>query len=100
MLWLVLVLGPMYGGGALLIRELTRRTRRGGPTMILLALAFTGFEFGLGLEVRYLALDAQRGQRGAEFVRFIQAARPNEATEIGLGASIPIHKNRNVTHCN
>lgn len=36
----VLVLAPMYGGGALLIRELARRTGRGWPTIVTLALAF------------------------------------------------------------
>src|SRR5262249_3412316 len=37
---LVLLLGPMYGGGALLIRETVRRTGRGWPSMVLLALAY------------------------------------------------------------
>ncbi|MFI7536226.1 hypothetical protein [Streptosporangium sp. NPDC049376] len=36
----LLVLAPMYGGGALLIREAARRTGRGWPTMILLAAAY------------------------------------------------------------
>ncbi len=36
----LLILGPMYGGAALIIREVTRRTGRGWPTMILLAFAF------------------------------------------------------------
>ena len=36
----VLFLGPMYGGAALLIREVTRRTGRGWPTILLLAAAF------------------------------------------------------------
>ena len=31
MLWLILLLGPMYGGGALLIRELTRPRAEAGP---------------------------------------------------------------------
>ena len=43
----VLVLAPMYGGGALLIRELARRTHRGWPTMMTLALAFGVLEEGL-----------------------------------------------------
>ena len=46
-LWLILLLGPMYGGGALLIRELTRRTGRGWPTMVLLGIAFGVVEEGL-----------------------------------------------------
>jgi hypothetical protein len=44
---LLLVLAPVYGGGALLIRELTRRTGRGWPTMVLLALAYGVFEEGI-----------------------------------------------------
>lgn len=40
-------LAPMYGGGALLIREVTRRAHRGWPTMALLALAFGVIEEGL-----------------------------------------------------
>ncbi|MER7500646.1 hypothetical protein AB0L05_16920 [Nonomuraea pusilla] len=42
----VLLLAPMYGAGALLIRELTRRTGRGWPTMILLAAAYSLIEEG------------------------------------------------------
>jgi hypothetical protein len=34
------VLAPMYGGGALLIREIVRRTGRGWASMIVLALAY------------------------------------------------------------
>ncbi|MEV8634454.1 hypothetical protein AB0395_22635 [Streptosporangium sp. NPDC051023] len=34
------VLAPMYGGGALLVRETARRAGRGWPTMILLAAAY------------------------------------------------------------
>jgi hypothetical protein len=40
MLPLLLLLGPMYGGGALLIREVVRRTGRGWPSIVLLALAY------------------------------------------------------------
>lgn len=36
----VAVFVPVYGAGALLVREVTRRTRRGWPTMLLLALAY------------------------------------------------------------
>jgi hypothetical protein len=35
---------PMYGGGALLIRELTRRTGRGWPTILLLGAAYAIIE--------------------------------------------------------
>lgn len=37
---LLLVLGWQYGGGALLIREVARRMRRGWPTIVLLAIAY------------------------------------------------------------
>ena len=36
----LLALVPLYGGGALLVREVARRTGRGWPTMLLLALAY------------------------------------------------------------
>jgi hypothetical protein len=38
---------PQYGGGALLVRELTRRWRRGWPTMLLLALAYALVQEGI-----------------------------------------------------
>ncbi|MGW4463979.1 hypothetical protein [Micromonospora sp. NPDC004704] len=44
---LIIFLVPMYGGGALLIRELARRTGRGWPTMLLLGLAYGVIEAGL-----------------------------------------------------
>jgi hypothetical protein len=34
---LIVPLAPMYGGGAILIRELARRTARGWPTIAVLA---------------------------------------------------------------
>jgi hypothetical protein len=37
---LLIMLAPMYGGGALLIRELTRRAGRGWPTILLLGVAY------------------------------------------------------------
>ncbi|HUA14974.1 MAG TPA: hypothetical protein VMG31_06735 [Verrucomicrobiae bacterium] len=36
----LVVLAPMYGGGALLIREVVRRTGRGWPSLLVLALAY------------------------------------------------------------
>ncbi|MGA8114090.1 MAG: hypothetical protein WCA46_10555, partial [Actinocatenispora sp.] len=39
---------PMYGGGALLVREVTRRTGRGWPTILLLGVAYGLVEEGLG----------------------------------------------------
>lgn len=44
---IVLFLGPMYGGAALLIREVARRTGRGFPTIVLLAIAFGVIQAGL-----------------------------------------------------
>src|SRR5580704_16660015 len=37
---LLIIIAPMYGGGALLIRELTRRAGRGWPTILLLGAAY------------------------------------------------------------
>jgi len=38
------ILAPMYGGGALLIREVTRRLRKGWPTIFVLAFAYAVLE--------------------------------------------------------
>ena len=43
---IALVLLPMYGGGALLIREVARRTGRGWPAIVLLGLAYSLLEEG------------------------------------------------------
>ncbi|MEV2278171.1 hypothetical protein AB0I72_21560 [Nocardiopsis sp. NPDC049922] len=43
----LLILGPLYGAVALLIREIARRTGRGWPTILLLALAFGVIQAGL-----------------------------------------------------
>lgn len=43
----LLILGPLYGGAALIIREIARRGGRGWPTMIVLATAFGFVEAGL-----------------------------------------------------
>jgi hypothetical protein len=40
----LIVLAPMYGGGALLIREWVRRTGRGWPSILLLGMAYAIFE--------------------------------------------------------
>ena len=40
----LIVLAPMYGGGALLIREMARRAGRGWPTILLLGMAYGIFE--------------------------------------------------------
>ncbi|WNI24215.1 hypothetical protein [Streptomyces sp. ITFR-16] len=42
----VFLLAPLYGGGALLVREAARRAGRGWPTMILLGAAYGLFEEG------------------------------------------------------
>ncbi|HVT65956.1 MAG TPA: hypothetical protein VHD81_12445 [Mycobacteriales bacterium] len=42
----ILVLAPMYGGGALLIREVARRSGRGWPTIAVLATAYAVIEEG------------------------------------------------------
>lgn len=42
--WPYIVLAPLYGGGALLIRELTRRSQRGWPTILLLGVAYAIIE--------------------------------------------------------
>jgi hypothetical protein len=46
-LFAVIVLAGLYGGGALLIRELVRRRGWGYPSMIVLALAYGVFEEGV-----------------------------------------------------
>ena len=40
----LLILGPLYGGGALLIREAVRRSRKGWPTILMLAFAYAVLE--------------------------------------------------------
>jgi hypothetical protein len=47
LIFLILPLSTMYGGGALFVRELVRRTGRGWPTIVLLAVAFGVVEEGL-----------------------------------------------------
>ncbi len=42
----LILLAPLYGAGALLIREVTRRSGRGWPTMLILALAYGLYEEG------------------------------------------------------
>lgn len=46
-IWALPFLAPMYGGGALLIREVTRRTGQGWTTIIVLGLAYGLLEAGL-----------------------------------------------------
>lgn len=60
-LGMFVVLGLWYGSGAVLIREVTRRTGRGWPTILLLGLAFGLIEEGLLTQSlfnpHYLGLD-------------------------------------------
>jgi hypothetical protein len=42
----LVLLAPLYGGGALLVRETARRTGRGWPTMIVLAVSYALIEEG------------------------------------------------------
>ena len=44
MLGALVILAPVYGGGALLIREVVRRTGRGWPSIFVLAFAYAVFE--------------------------------------------------------
>jgi hypothetical protein len=48
-----LFFAPMYGGGAILVREAARRAGRGWPTMILLALAYAVVEEGLVIQTLF-----------------------------------------------
>src|ERR1700754_3872680 len=41
------LMAPMYGGGAVLVREAARRAGKGWPTIFLLALAYAVIEEGL-----------------------------------------------------
>jgi hypothetical protein len=43
----LVLLAPLYGGGALLIREVVRRTGRGWPSILVLALAYGVLEEGI-----------------------------------------------------
>jgi len=45
--FVIAILAPLYGGAAVLIRELARRTGRGWPTIVLLAAAFGFVQAGL-----------------------------------------------------
>ena len=48
-----LIMAPMYGGGAVLIREVARRAGKGWPTIILLALAYGAIEEGLACQTLF-----------------------------------------------
>ena len=44
MLGALVILAPLYGGGALIVREVVRRTGRGWPSIFVLAFAYAVFE--------------------------------------------------------
>lgn len=50
MLGVLVFLAPMYGAGALLVREVARRTGRGWPALVLLGLAYALIEEGLVIQ--------------------------------------------------
>lgn len=52
-IWLMFVVAPLYGGGALLVRETARRLGLGWPTMICLALAYGLLEEGIVLQTLF-----------------------------------------------
>lgn len=52
-LGLMLVMAPMYGGGALAIREISRRLGKGWPTMLILALAYGLLEEGIVIQTLF-----------------------------------------------
>jgi hypothetical protein len=49
----LLFLAPLYGGGALAVREIARRLNRGWPTIVLLALAYGLFEEGIVIQTLF-----------------------------------------------
>ena len=51
--WIILVVGPLYGGGALLVRETTRRLGLGWATILLLALAYGLLEEGVVIQTLF-----------------------------------------------
>jgi hypothetical protein len=59
-----LVLGPLYGGGAILVREIGRRRRGGWPALLMLAFAYAVVEEGLIVQTlfnpSYFGLDLLR----------------------------------------
>ncbi|ACB73600.1 hypothetical protein [Opitutus terrae] len=52
-IWIVLVVGPLYGGGAVIVRETARRLGRGWATLLLLALAYGIFEEGIVIQTLF-----------------------------------------------
>lgn len=70
-----LFLAPLYGGGAVVVREVTRRSGRGWPTMILLSLAYALVEEGLATQTLF-----NPSYHGLDLLR------PARIPGVGLGA--------------
>jgi len=49
----MVILAPLYGGGAVVVREVARRFHRGWPTIILLALAYGLIEEGICIQTLF-----------------------------------------------
>jgi hypothetical protein len=62
------VLAPMYGGGALLIREVTRRAGRGPVTMLILGVAYGLVEEGLADQMLFNHNYAGHDEMGATYI--------------------------------
>jgi hypothetical protein len=62
------VLAPLYGGGALLIREVTRRTGRGPATMLILGVAYGLVEEGLADQMLFNRYYAGTDQMGGTYI--------------------------------
>ncbi|MQA88122.1 MAG: hypothetical protein GEV03_26760 [Streptosporangiales bacterium] len=79
----LLILAPLYGGPALIIREVARRTGRGWPTMILLAAAFGLFQAGLVDESLFNA-----SYRDIEY--WDEMLNPTFIPALGIGADMVV----------
>ncbi|GIF48377.1 hypothetical protein Afe04nite_29160 [Asanoa ferruginea] len=73
------VLVPLYGCGALLVRELARRTGRGWPTIFLLATAYGVIEAGLVDQSLFNATFEGLDQRGVTPVPWLGLSAYNAA---------------------
>jgi len=59
----LLVMAPMYGGGALVIREAVRRSGRGRPSILVFGLAYGMLEEGIVTHDAVVASAHTRGRR-------------------------------------
>lgn len=76
MLYSLVGLAPLYGGGALLIREVVRRTGRGWPTILLLAAAYGVVEEGIATQSLFDAGYAGQHLLAAGYVPALGIAVP------------------------